>query len=122
LSVWRPGPGECLLFQRQVGVEVDLGGVDADVSEPEGDHAAVDAGVEESHGGGVPQDVRGDRFVVQGAATVGGLSCVVVESVFDGVAAEFVAAAGGEQWGVQTAVAFGRLSRLSWNLWWRSPA
>jgi hypothetical protein len=48
-----------------VSVEVDVGGLDADVSEPESDHAGVDAGMQEPHRGGVPQDVRGDRLAAQ---------------------------------------------------------
>ena len=35
-----------LLLQFEVGVQVDLGGLDADVSEPERDQAGVDAGVQ----------------------------------------------------------------------------
>jgi hypothetical protein len=42
----------------------------------------VDARVEESHRGGVSQDVRGDRFVVQRGATRGGRlsACVLIEA------------------------------------------
>ena len=66
------GSGECLFLEFEVGVQVDLGGVDADVAEPERDDAGVDAGVQEPHRGGVPQDVRGDRLAVQRRAAVGG--------------------------------------------------
>ena len=56
-----------VLLEGEVGVEVDLGGLDALVAEPEGDDAGVDAGVEESHRGGVAQHVCGDRLAVQDA-------------------------------------------------------
>ena len=70
VSAWlrpfgRSGSGERLLLQFEVGVQVDLCGVDADVAEPERDHAGVDAGVQQPHRGGVPQDVRGDRLAAQ---------------------------------------------------------
>lgn len=44
----------CFFFQLEVGVQVDLGGIDADVSEPERDHGGIDPSVQESHGAGVP--------------------------------------------------------------------
>ncbi len=44
----------------EVGVEVDLGGVDLLVAEPERDDGGVDAGVQQPHGGGVAQRVRRD--------------------------------------------------------------
>ncbi|MEJ7706369.1 MAG: hypothetical protein WKF82_03230 [Nocardioidaceae bacterium] len=46
-------------------MEVDLRRFDADVAQPERDDAGVDAGVEESHRGGVSQHVRGDRLVAR---------------------------------------------------------
>ena len=46
---WAVGFGKCLFLQVEIGVQADLGGVDADVAEPEGDDAGVDAGVESPH-------------------------------------------------------------------------
>ena len=43
-------------------MDVDLGGLDGFMSEPESDHGGVDAGVEEAHGAGVSQGVRGNGF------------------------------------------------------------
>ena len=39
------GAGECGFFDGEVGVEVDLGGFDVFVAEPESDDGGVDAGV-----------------------------------------------------------------------------
>jgi hypothetical protein len=41
-----------------LSVDVDLGRFDLFVTEPERDHGGVDAGVQETHGGGVAQHVR----------------------------------------------------------------
>ncbi len=41
------GSGERLLLEGHVGVKVDLGRLDADVTQPEGDDAGVDARVEQ---------------------------------------------------------------------------
>jgi len=43
-----------LFLERHVGVEVDLCGLDLLVAEPERDDWRVDAGVQQSHRGGVP--------------------------------------------------------------------
>jgi hypothetical protein len=91
------GSGECLLLQLHVGVQVDLGGLDADVSEPERDDAGVDAGVQQPHRGGVSQHVRGDRLAAQGWAGCCGVVGVVRDAVLDGVAAQWSTATGGEQ-------------------------
>ena len=70
LAVGRRGAGERSFFEREVGVEVDLGGLDLLVAEPERDDGGVDAGVQERHRGGVPQHVRRDRLVVQRRAAL----------------------------------------------------
>jgi hypothetical protein len=46
------------LLQREVGVQVDLSGLDRHVAKPERDHRTVDAGLEELHRRTVPKDVR----------------------------------------------------------------
>jgi hypothetical protein len=46
-----------LLFEGHVGLQVDLRGGDRFVAEPQGDDGDVDPGVQQCHGGGVPQDV-----------------------------------------------------------------
>jgi len=78
-------------------VQVDVGGGELLVSEPERDDGDVGAGVEEAHGGGVPEGVHGDVFAVQrSAADAGGVE-VAGEAVFDGVVAELCPGAGREQ-------------------------
>ena len=64
----RPGfvLGRCGFFERalldsEVGVEIDLSGLDRFMPEPKSDDTAVDAGFEELDGGCVTQDVRGIR-------------------------------------------------------------
>src|SRR5882762_6210486 len=72
------------------GVQVDRGGVDAFVSEPERDDGGVYSGFEQAHGGGVPQDVGGDVFGVQRWAGGCGGALVAGESALDGVAAQWL--------------------------------
>jgi len=76
------------------------------VTEPEGDDAGVDPGVQQPHRGGVPQDVRADLFSVQRRAAGRGVDGVVGEAMFDGVAAERGAAMGREQRRAGGAVGF----------------
>ncbi len=52
------------LFDRHVGVDVGLGRADVCVAEPEGDHGAVDAGVQQRHRAAVSEHVRVDLLVV----------------------------------------------------------
>lgn len=47
-------------FEFEVGVEVDLRGLDVRVPEPERDARGVDPGMQQAHCAGVPQRVRGD--------------------------------------------------------------
>ena len=90
------GAGEGAFSGLEVGVEVDLGGFGGFVAEPEGDDAAVDAALEEGHGGGVPERVWGDVFVLEGGASGVGCGGVLGDEAFDGVAAEVAAAVVGE--------------------------
>ena len=53
------------LLEFQVGMQVDLRGLDARVPEPERDAGGVDAGVQEAHRAGVPQRVRRDVLPCQ---------------------------------------------------------
>jgi len=46
-------------------VDVDLGGFDGFVTEPERDDGGVDSGLEESHGAGVAEHVGSDGLSVQ---------------------------------------------------------
>ena len=64
------GSGERSFLDGHVCVEVDLGGLYADVTEPQGDDSEVDAGVKQAHRGGVAQHVSGDLFITQGWAVV----------------------------------------------------
>src|SRR6266545_7372955 len=52
------GPVQGLLLEGEVGVQVDLRGGRRLVAEPESDDGGVDAGVQQAHRRGVPQDVR----------------------------------------------------------------
>jgi len=89
-------------------VEVDLGGVDPFVSEPEGDHGGVDAGVEELHRGGVAECVERDLLGDEARASLRCGAGVFGEAVFDeSVAAELFAAGGREEWGFGLPGAFG---------------
>jgi len=49
---------ECLLFEFEAGVKIDLSGVHRLVTENHGDHCSVDAVVQKRHCGGVTQYMR----------------------------------------------------------------
>ncbi len=55
-----------------MGMEIDLGGVDGLVPQPQGDDRALDAGLEEFHGGAVPENVRRDLLLPQGRYPLAG--------------------------------------------------
>jgi len=81
-------------------LQVDRGGLNLFVAEPEGDDGGVDAGVEELHRGGVSQGVRGDPFVAKGGAVGCRGGHVFGDEFLDGVAGELAAPTRGEQRGV----------------------
>ena len=68
----RCGPVERLLFEFEIGFEINPCGGDVFVSKPQSDDGGVDAGMEQSHGGGVAKHVRCDVFARQGRARRGG--------------------------------------------------
>lgn len=78
-------------------MQVDLCGFDVLVAAPERDHCGVDAGLQQSHRGGVTQGVGSDPFAAQGRAGCSGRGDVLGEAVFDGVAAETSAVTAGEE-------------------------
>ena len=47
---WRRCFGQCLLFHCQRRLQIDLGGLNRFVSEPQRDHRAIDAGLKKVHG------------------------------------------------------------------------
>ena len=92
LAVERDGLGEDLLFQRQVSVEVDLGGVDGLVPQPERDHGLLHAGVQQVHRRGVPQAVERDVFLLEGGAALAGDRDVLFQKTINTVGAQSSAA------------------------------
>ncbi len=88
-------------------MEVDLGGFDLLMPEPEGDHGAVDVGLQETHRGGVAQHVGCDVLGNDRWASLGGGRGVLGESLLERVAAEPPSLTGWEQWVGGTAAAFG---------------
>jgi len=78
-------------------VQVDLGGLDRLVSEPERDHRAVDAGLEELHRSGVPKDVRRDPLTVERGASLRRGRHMASQQALYGVWAESAAMDVGEQ-------------------------
>ena len=77
-------------------MQVDLGGLDAFVAEPERDHGDVDTAVEQLHGRGVPQDMWGEVLVVQRRAAPGRGGGVFGEQPGDRVGAQWSASTGRE--------------------------
>ena len=60
------------LLDLKIGVKVDLCRLDRPVAEPESDHAASSARLEQLHGHRVPEHMRGHMFVAQRRATLAG--------------------------------------------------
>ena len=83
-----PRSGQGALLDRQIGMQVDLGGLDVFVSKPERDHRGVDAGVQQSHCRGMPQDMHGHRFLHQRSDSAAGHLHVFGEPMFESVATE----------------------------------
>lgn len=77
LDVWRGRFVERALFEGQIGVEVDLGGADMFMTEPEGDGGDVNAGLQEPHGAQVCPSVWGETgFIAKdGQVMVAVLTC-----------------------------------------------
>ena len=81
----RCGPVERLLFEFEIGFEINPCGGDVFVSKPQSDDGGVDAGMEQSHGGGVAKHVRCDVFARQGRARRGGGGGVDRDALGEGV-------------------------------------
>jgi hypothetical protein len=78
------------------------------MAEPGRDDGDVDTGVQQGHGSAVAQRMRGDLLGLEGWAGRCGSGGVLGDEAFDGVSAEWGAAAGREQRVVRGAAAFGQ--------------
>src|SRR5215207_11290880 len=85
------------LFDRQVGVQVDVRRALLLVAKPQRDGGRVDAGVEEHHRGGVAQYVHRDSLGVQRRTPGLRGADVLGETTLDRVACQWSAGSGGEQ-------------------------
>ena len=77
-----------LFFQFQIGVEVDLGRLDAFMSEPERDRRDIDAGLEQVHRAGMAKNVWSELFRLQRRASLLRGEAVTGDETSDSVAAE----------------------------------
>jgi hypothetical protein len=73
------------------GGEVGVGGGEVGVPEPAADHVDLDAGLEQVHGGGVPEDVRADPSPGSGVVETGGGAA---DDLVDPIAGQRLAARG----------------------------
>src|SRR5438094_4165383 len=62
--------GKCRLLQSEMGVQIDLSGFDGLMPQPERNHRSIDTGLQQFHGGAVPQHVRRYSFVLQRRTTL----------------------------------------------------
>ena len=69
-------------------MDINLGCGNAFVAEPERDDGGVDSGVQQPHGCGVAQDLRGDPFLGEGRAGQCGGRSVLGYSPFEGVSGD----------------------------------
>ena len=65
LSVERLDLGQCRLLQCEVGVQIDLGGLDGLMPEPQRDHRNINARLEEFHRRTVPKDMWRDPLAAK---------------------------------------------------------
>ena len=79
---------ERALLRGEVGVEVDLGGLDRLVTQPERYHGAIVAGLEQRHSGGVAQDVRRDGLAADRRAAAARVVRILGDEALDGITAE----------------------------------
>lgn len=87
-------------LQGEVGMDIDVGRVDAFVSEPQRDDGGVDPGVQQSHGGGMAQRVRGDVLLLKRGTGGRGGGYVCREPLGERVSTERTAGPRGKDWGV----------------------
>jgi len=87
-SVRWSGLCQRLFLEREVGLEVHLGGFDRFVAQPEGNDGAVYARLQQFHGRRVSQYVRRDVFLQQRWATTVSCGDVLVHQVLDAIGAE----------------------------------
>ncbi len=97
LCIGRCGFLERARLDREIRVQIDLSGLNRFVPEPEGDHAAVVAGLEELDGGSVSQDVWGYVLVDESRALLASGSGMFFDEPLDSVATEDAATTAGEQ-------------------------
>ncbi len=64
-GIHRRGPRERLLFEGEVGMQVDLGGLHLLVTKPERDDRDVDTRVQQPHRGGVSKYMESDLLLAQ---------------------------------------------------------
>jgi hypothetical protein len=91
------GPVERCAFEVHVGVQVDAGGGDGFVAEPERDHGGVDASFEEAHRGGVTQGVDGDVLAGESRAVRRSPGHVQGQALLDGVGRQCTSLGAGEE-------------------------
>ena len=91
LTQWRRSV-ERLLLKFQAGMEIDLGRIHRLMTEPHRNDGAVDAAMQQGHGGGVPQPMRGDVFVDQRRALLARLRQMLLQEIGDGIPTEDPAA------------------------------
>jgi hypothetical protein len=88
LAVVRRESGQRGFLQGEMSVQIDLGGVDGFVPQPQCDDGAFDAGLEELHGRAVPETVRRDPLLLQGRHSLAGDRHVFADEILDGIDAE----------------------------------
>src|ERR1700733_472781 len=84
----RRGPRECLFFEGEVGMQVDLGGLHLLMTEPERDDRDVDTRVQEPHCGRVSQYMESNPLLPQRRTGATGGQDVDREPALEGVPAE----------------------------------
>ena len=89
--------GKCFLLHGKCRFEINLGGFNMFMTEPQCDDRTIDACLQKIHGHGVPQAVNSDTLVFQRRAHVGSRHAMLVEQVLDAVDAEAFAFGVGEQ-------------------------
>jgi hypothetical protein len=74
-----------LLFVRQVDFQIDMGGLQALVAQPQGNDRNIDPRLEQVQGGRMPEDMRRDLLGAEARADRSGLVDRPLEEVRDAI-------------------------------------
>src|SRR5207237_7346474 len=92
LSIRKRGFRQGLLLHREVRVQIDLRRLDRLVTQPQGNHRSIDAGLQQLHGRAMAQDVRSHALAGKGGTRCSRRRQMFAQKVLDTVSTQSFAA------------------------------